>query len=335
MTLAGARVHPDSAWTRSFAGGGAEAARLGAQPLPPLGVALGGTHSPRPRGGHMQRSAGGDSRGSAGSSAGRTRSKERGGGRTRSPAPVLRERGGGRVGSMSGAAQAVSARKGAEPDGGDGRGGGEAGGAQHSTLYCVSVCCAYAAASVAITFANKIVLSTYQFRFEMTLLLSQLVLGTLAMLGLFASGVCEPPRLDAATLRKSVPLAWWFFVYVISGLGSLRSLTVPTWSALRRLTSIFILLLDYRLDGKMAPTGIWLSVLVMLVGGLIAAAGDFEGSTRGYVQVCVNCASSALYLRAINTLRRSAGVSEVPAHCAVHTHPATGTRTRASLLDAP
>jgi hypothetical protein len=124
--------------------------------------------------------------------------------------------------------------------------------------------------------------------------------------------VCERPPLDATTLRKSVPLAWWFFVYVISGLGSLRSLTVPTWSALRRLTSIFILVLDYHLDCKVAPTGIWLSVLVMLLGGLIAAAGDFEGSIRGHVHVCINCAASALYLRAINTLRRSAGVSEVP-----------------------
>lgn len=192
----------------------------------------------------------------------------------------------------------------------------------HSTLYCVSVCVAYAASSVAITFANKIVLSTYDFRFEMTLLLSQLVLGTLAMTGLFAVGVCERPPLDAATLRKSVPLAWWFFVYVISGLGSLRSLTVPTWSALRRMTSIFILVLDYCLDGKVAPTGIWLSVLVMLVGGLIAAAGDLEGSTRGHVHVCINCAASALYLRAINTLRRSAGVSEVPSSFWNNNHPA-------------
>jgi len=232
--------------------------------------------------------------------------KPKRGSRTRSPAPrqrpVLRERGG--AGSTSGNAPARIAH------GVDNRADLAAG--THSTLYCVSVCVAYAASSVAITFANKIVLSTYDFRFEMTLLLSQLVLGTLAMTGLFAVGVCERPPLDATTLRKSVPLAWWFFVYVISGLGSLRSLTVPTWSALRRLTSIFILVLDYHLDCKVAPTGIWLSVLVMLLGGLIAAAGDFEGSIRGHVHVCINCAASALYLRAINTLRRSAGVSEVP-----------------------
>lgn len=58
---------------------------------------------------------------------------------------------------------------------------------------------------------------------------------------------------------------------------------------------------------------IWLSVLMMLLGGVVAAAGDFDGSLRGHVHVAINCASSALYLRAINALRSSAGVSEVGA----------------------
>ena len=46
---------------------------------------------------------------------------------------------------------------------------------------------------------------------------------------------------------------------MISGLGSLRSLSVPTWSAMRRLTSIFILAFDYLLDGRAAPLAIWAS----------------------------------------------------------------------------
>ena len=35
---------------------------------------------------------------------------------------------------------------------------------------------------------------------------------------------------------------------------------VPTWSALRRLTALFILSLDYLLDNKSAPLSIWASV---------------------------------------------------------------------------
>jgi hypothetical protein len=182
-----------------------------------------------------------------------------------------------------------------------------------SALYGISVAIAYAATSVAITFANKIVLSSYDFKFEMTLILAQLVLGTLVINLLFAFGVCERPPLKIDTLRKSVPLAGWFLVYVVSGLGSLRSLTMPTWSALRRLTALFILVFDFGFDGKVAPLRIWLSVLMMLLGGVVAAAGDFDGSLRGHVHVAINCASSALYLRAINALRSSAGVSEVGA----------------------
>ena len=226
---------------------------------------------------------------------------------------VLSEHGGGRGGGGGFAERAVRSRSGGQ----NGSGGAvpcpAVPRASPSTLYCVSVCGAYAATSVVITFANKIVLSTYGFGNELSLVLAQLVMSCIAMAVLFAAGLCEAPPLNLATFRKSVPLAFWFFVYVISGLGSLRSLTVPTWSALRRLTAIFILVFDYVYDGRKAPGGVLASVIMMLVGGVVAAAGDLDGTWLGYVQVAVNCASSALYLRAINALRRSAGVSEVGA----------------------
>jgi len=211
---------------------------------------------------------------------------------------VLRERGGGK---MQGSIQQGSS------------GGAAVTRAAPSAFYCIAVCCAYAATSVAITFANKIVLSAYDFKYEMSLFLAQLLIGTAAMTLLFAAGVCDCPPLDYGTLRKSVPLAFWFFLYVITGLGSLRSLTVPTWSALRRLTAVFILAFDWRYDGKVAPVRIWLAVLFMLMGAVVAAAGDLDGTLRGYVQVFLNCLSSAIYLRAINQLRKNAGVSEVGA----------------------
>ena len=181
------------------------------------------------------------------------------GARGASPGRVLRERGGG------GAAVKATGKV-AEPTARTAR-------RSTSALYCTSVCCAYAATSVIITFANKILLSTYGFKFEMTLILAQLLVGTVVMKMLFSFGLCAPPSVDARSLRKSVPLAFWFLIYVTSGLGSLRSLSVPTWAALRRLTALFILIFDYAFDGKTAPLRIWMSVCLMLVGGLVAAAG--------------------------------------------------------------
>mmetsp|Transcript_20242 Transcript_20242/g.56079 ORF Transcript_20242/g.56079 Transcript_20242/m.56079 type:complete len:135 (+) Transcript_20242:69-473(+) len=120
----------------------------------------------------------------------------------------------------------------------------------NSLLYCASVCLAYAFVSVAITFVNKIVLTVYRFHFEQTLILLQLLVGTLGLLILSELKMCQVPRFQLKMARQAFPLAFWFFVYVVTGLGSLRSLTVPTWSAMRRLTAIFILILDYFIDRR-------------------------------------------------------------------------------------
>jgi hypothetical protein len=120
----------------------------------------------------------------------------------------------------------------------------------NSMLYCIGVSFSYAAVSVAITFVNKVVLSVYHFEFEQTLILLQLMVGSMALLCLSEAGLCRIPIFDTKVAVKALPLAIWFFLYVATGLGSLRSLTVPTWSALRRLTALFILLLDALIDGR-------------------------------------------------------------------------------------
>ncbi len=117
-------------------------------------------------------------------------------------------------------------------------------------LYCIGVSLSYAAVSVAITFVNKIVLSVYEFEFEQTLILAQLLVGSLAIYFLSILGVCRIPTFDLQVAFKALPLSIWFFLYVVTGLGSLRSLTVPTWSALRRLTALCILGLDAFVDAR-------------------------------------------------------------------------------------
>ena len=122
-----------------------------------------------------------------------------------------------------------------------------------SMLYCFGVSLSYALVSVAITFINKIVLSVYQFKFEQTLILMQLLVGSFVIFILSAAGLCRVPAFDFRIAVKALPLSIWFFLYVVTGLGSLRSLTVPTWSALRRLTALFILLFDVIIDGRSTP----------------------------------------------------------------------------------
>uniref|UniRef100_A0A7S4MYY6 Sugar phosphate transporter domain-containing protein n=1 Tax=Guillardia theta TaxID=55529 RepID=A0A7S4MYY6_GUITH len=183
--------------------------------------------------------------------------------------------------------------------------------ARREEIFGLLVCLAYASTSIAITYANKIVLSSYGFHFEVTLILAQLALSTASILLLFLLGVCSAPPLNFDTLVKTLPLSFWFFAYVITGLSSLRSLSVPTWSAMRRLTALCILFLDWFSDSKLAPMSIWLSIVLMLLGAILAGLGDFEGSLRGYVHVACNCLSSALYLRAVTQVKKKTGMSEM------------------------
>lgn len=131
-----------------------------------------------------------------------------------------------------------------------------------SMLYCIGVSLSYAAVSVAITFVNKIVLSVYQFQFEQTLILAQLLVGSLAIYFLSLLGICRIPTFDYQIAFKALPLSIWFFLYVVTGLGSLRSLTVPTWSALRRLTALCILFLDAFVDARSKPLVLMLQYFV-------------------------------------------------------------------------
>mmetsp|Transcript_32355 Transcript_32355/g.75319 ORF Transcript_32355/g.75319 Transcript_32355/m.75319 type:complete len:345 (-) Transcript_32355:183-1217(-) len=174
----------------------------------------------------------------------------------------------------------------------------------------LAVVFAYGVTSLAITMVNKVVMSSYGFSFEMTLLLCQLLVGTSSMLLLSKLNILSLPPLNLQRMRECVPLTLCFFVYVLSGLGSLRSLSVPTWAALRRLTCLFILLLDHR-EGKPAPRTIWASVALMLTGALVAARNDIEGSAVGYAQVLVNCVSSAQYLREVGRVKKAASLSEL------------------------
>lgn len=76
------------------------------------------------------------------------------------------------------------------------------------------------------------------------------------------------------------------------------------------MTCLFILALDWA-EGKCAPLLIWMSTGFMLVGALVAAHRDLEGTPLGYAQVWINCVASAQYLREVGKVKKSTGMTEV------------------------
>lgn len=82
----------------------------------------------------------------------------------------------------------------------------------------------------------------------------------------------------------------------MSGIAALRYLNIPMFSTLRKTTAMVVLILEAVILKKRAPASIWLSISIMVLGGLIAGVTDLSFSPIGYLLVCICCIATALYL---------------------------------------
>lgn len=97
-------------------------------------------------------------------------------------------------------------------------------------------------------------------------------------------------------MKQVFPLAFCWWSYVVSGIVALRYLNIPMFSTLRKFTVLFVLLGEVLVLKKPTKPTIWLSVAVMLTGGLLAGATDLTMSVPGYMCVAICCLATALYL---------------------------------------
>lgn len=83
---------------------------------------------------------------------------------------------------------------------------------------------------------------------------------------------------------------------VISGLAALAKTNVPLFSALRRLSTLIVIVGEGFLLGKVTPTDEVQSVVVMVLGALIAGLGDATFDFVGSIYILFNCFVTAGYL---------------------------------------
>lgn len=83
---------------------------------------------------------------------------------------------------------------------------------------------------------------------------------------------------------------------MVSGLVALQFLNVPMFSTLRKFTTLIVLICEHVVLKKIAPRPVWLSISVMVAGGLLAGVTDMTVSFAGYFSVSICCVSTALYL---------------------------------------
>ena len=172
-------------------------------------------------------------------------------------------------------------------------------------------CLAYGVVSVSITLFNKTIFSVYRFHYPAFVTLVQVVLSVFFMALLARARIIDFEMkggrggilgLKWSTAKKVFPLAFFWMLYVQSGVIALRYLTVPMFSALRRATSLVTVLGEYVAFGKVTPFSSLAAILVMVAGSAVAGATDLSFNATGYAWVGVCVLSTATFLILIRTL---------------------------------
>ena len=117
-------------------------------------------------------------------------------------------------------------------------------------------------------------LSTYSFDSTMTLTLLQGLVTVICLEGLKRCGYIDYPSFDWSVARKVAPLSFVFIAYVVISLISLGRVNVPMFTALRRITVVFVMIEEYYLLGITPGRRVLNSVAVMCIGAGIAAWKD-------------------------------------------------------------
>mmetsp|Transcript_5565 Transcript_5565/g.16609 ORF Transcript_5565/g.16609 Transcript_5565/m.16609 type:complete len:358 (+) Transcript_5565:231-1304(+) len=155
-------------------------------------------------------------------------------------------------------------------------------------LYVPFVVLAYGLSSLSGVFVNKVCLSSFQFGFPITLMLAQLLVsvGLVNLLRLMKILEISPKPLKELTFLF-IP-ATLLILNVTIGLWALKLVNIPMFSALRRLSSINVMILEYYVLNKVESRKVILTVIFMIFGSFIAAVGDVKFDLIGYVLVFIN-----------------------------------------------
>nr|CAX75132.1 UDP-glucuronic acid/UDP-N-acetylgalactosamine transporter [Schistosoma japonicum] len=143
----------------------------------------------------------------------------------------------------------------------------------------------YMCVSVSIVFSNKLVLTTFKFPSYLLLALLQTLFSFVLTQALCSSRIRSN---DLEIPIKILPLSIFSALDIVMGIASTGSLSLPLFTALRRISNLFIMVGEYFLLGTKRSNSIHLSVIVMVIGAGIAAIGDITFDPVGYTYIFIN-----------------------------------------------
>lgn len=149
-----------------------------------------------------------------------------------------------------------------------------------------------------------------EFSSAMTLTLLQGLVTVLCLEFMKRKGWAEYPDFNWNTAMKVAPLSFVFIAYVVISLFALERVNVPMFTALRRLTVVFVMIEEYFLLQVTPSRRVVDSVVVMMIGAAIAAWKDLTFEPYAYFLLFLTNLFTSLYTVYINVVRKDTGLNQ-------------------------
>mmetsp|Transcript_22105 Transcript_22105/g.34805 ORF Transcript_22105/g.34805 Transcript_22105/m.34805 type:complete len:350 (-) Transcript_22105:1044-2093(-) len=166
---------------------------------------------------------------------------------------------------------------------------------EHTALERLGAALFYGITSLLVIFVNKAVLTNFAFPSSNALALGQFLVTVFVLAVLKRLGMVHYSDFSWSLIFRVLPVSVLFLLNVASGLGGTGRVSLPMFTALRRFSILFLLLLERWVLGMRASRLIHLSVAMMIGGALIAACRDLAFDLHGYVLIFANDVFTALY----------------------------------------
>jgi len=168
-------------------------------------------------------------------------------------------------------------------------------------LLSLGVCIFYGSCSLSLGLLNKYLLSGYGFEGYFMLLAGQMFFSIVICLVLRRFGNSELikiPVYDKATHMSSISMGACYVANVAAGLVALKLVNIPMFFCIRRLMTLFIMGYEFMDSGLVQPWPIQASVLIGVVGTIIASRENLKAEALGYaVSLLANVFTAAVIIK--------------------------------------
>lgn len=186
----------------------------------------------------------------------------------------------------------------------------------------VYVAISYMACAVLLVIFNKAALSSYEFPCANVITLFQMLSSSLILYALRRWKVISFTVKDShtvvtrttnlvpfKTVLNCTPVALSYLLYMLVSMESIRGISVPMYTTLRRTTVFFTMMAEYFLAGKKYSSYVVACVGIIMLGAFVAGARDLSFDYYSYTIVFVSNITTAVYLACISSIGESSGLN--------------------------